>query len=447
MALSSTLARAAYSSLLRLLTPAYLLRLLWRGRREPGYRQALAERLAWGLKPQSPGALWVHAVSLGETRAAAALLAALRQAAPGRPVLLTHGTATGRAEGQRLLQPGDRQRWLPYDTPGAVQRFLRAERPALGVLMETEIWPELLRGAATAGLPMVLANARLSERSARRGRRFAALLGPAARALRLALAQTAEDGQRLTQAGVGRVVVAGNLKYDLNPPPAQLAQGQAWQAMLGRQMLVAANTREGEEAELLAAWAEHGSQAGAWGGQRQPPLLCIVPRHPQRFDEVASLVQAQGFSLARRSQFGASGPSADQAQADVWLGDSLGEMALYYASATLALLGGSFRPLGGHNLIEAAACGCPIVLGPSTFNFAEAAELALAAGAAWRATDWADGLNQADVLLQQPQRLQHASVQAVSFTQAHRGAAQRMAALIVAELPSAAPASQPHGRA
>jgi 3-deoxy-D-manno-octulosonic-acid transferase len=436
------LARTLYSGLLRLLTPAFLLRLWWRGRREPGYREALAERLAWDLPAQPPGALWIHAVSLGETRAAAALVAELRQRLPGRPVLLTHGTATGHAAGAALLQPGDRQRWLPYDTPGAVRRFLRAERPVLGVLMETEVWPNLLLAASHAGVPMVLANARLSARSARRGRRLAWLLHPAGQSLALALAQSPADATRLREAGASPVEVLGNLKFDLLPSPQGLALGRAWHAMLGRPLVLAANTREGEEVELLAAWqarradvADGRSFAAASGAAEPvtpPPLLCIVPRHPQRFDEVAAAIQASGLRLARRSHFARDTPTEDDRAAEVWLGDSLGEMSAYYAAADVALLGGSFQPLGGHNLIEAAACACPIVLGPSTFNFAEAAELALSAGAAWRAVDWGDGLAQADALLADPARREDAAHRATAFAAAHRGAAAHMATRIAA---------------
>lgn len=425
------LARAAYSALLRLLTPAYLARLWWRGRQEPGYREHLRERLGWAAHPAAPGALWLHAVSLGETRAAAALVAALRQARPGLRLLLTHGTATGREAGLALLREGDRQAWLPYDTPGAVRRFLRLHRPAVGVLMETEIWPNLQHEAARAGVPMVLANARLSERSARKAERLAVLMRPAAQALTLALAQGEADARRLRAAGAPAVVVCGNLKYDLQPDPAQLSRGAAWRQALGRPVVVAANTREGEEAMLLAAWRARVRGEGVAGPL---PLLLIVPRHPQRFDAVAAEVAALGFGVARRSRW-AGEPPPDAGQADVWLGDSLGEMALYYACADVALLGGSFQPLGGHNLIEAAASGCPILLGPSTFNFADAAEGALQAGAAWRVADMATAVDQALGLLGRPEALAQAASSARSFAAAHRGAAARMAAQILGMLP------------
>lgn len=411
-------AGGAYSLLLRLLMPVYALRLWWRGRAEPLYRERIAERFGFYRTTAGAGWIWLHAVSLGETRAAEALIDALRIERPGMRLLLTHGTATGREAGQALLREGDRQTWLPYDTPGATRRFFAQFGPAVGVLMETEVWPNLLLAAQAAGVPMVLANARLSEKSLRRGQRIAAVLRPAIDSVALVLAQTDDDARRIRDAGAVAVEVSGNLKYDLTPDADQLAQGAAWQAALApRAVVLAAITREGEEALLLDAW------------RRAPPtdaLLLIVPRHPQRFDEVASLVRAAGLSLARRSRWHET-PPADALQAQVWLGDSMREMALYYASAKVALLGGSFAPLGGHNLIEAAACGCPLVMGPSTFNFSEAAELSLAAGASLRVPDMAAGVASAIALLGQSDRLAQLSSRARHFASQHRGAAQRMA--------------------
>ncbi|WP_349744398.1 3-deoxy-D-manno-octulosonic acid transferase [Roseateles cavernae] len=419
-----TLARWVYAVLLRLLTPLYLLRLWRRGGAEPAYRQRMGERLGFCYERRGEaGRLWIHAVSLGETLAAAALLAALRAQRPGLRLLLTHSTATGLAAGAKLLQAGDAQTWLPYDTPGAVRRFLRHWRPAAGVLMETEIWPVLLHEATRAGLPMVLANARLSAKSERQGRRLAWLLHPAARRLALVLAQTEADAQRLRASGAPRIEVCGNLKFDLQPDAALLARGRAWRTQLARPVLLLAVSREGEEALLLQAWR------AVRGADR--PLLLIVPRHPQRFDEVAALITGQGLSLARRSAW-QDLPPTEAWQADAWLGDSMREMALYYGLADVALLGGSFAPLGGQNLIEAAACGCPLVMGPSTFNFAEAAELAEAAGAARRVVDMPQALVQALHLALLPARRAEASAQAQAFAAQHGGAAARMAAEVLA---------------
>lgn len=407
-----------YAALLRLLTPLYLLRLWRRGAKEPLYRQALGERLGlYGGKAATPGRLWIHAVSLGETRAASALIAALREREPGLRLLLTQSTATGREAAQALLRDGDALAWLPYDTPGAVRRFLGHWQPGLGVLMETEVWPTLQREAERAGLTMVLANARLSEKSLRQGQRFAALMRPAARRMTLALAQTEADAERIRTMGTQRVEVAGNLKYDIAVDPALIARGQAWAAQLDRPVLMLAVSREGEEQALLDLW------------RLQPaprPLLAIVPRHPQRFDEIAGLITAAGFTLARRSSW-LEAPPPQALTADVWLGDSMREMPLYYGLARVALLGGSFEPLGGQNLIEAAACGCPVLTGPHTFNFAEATELALAAGAAERLEGLAAAVSRGRALCTDAGAAARMSQAALAFAAAHRGAAGRMA--------------------
>src|SRR5204863_5148359 len=206
----------------------------------------IGERLgSYGTQP-SEGWVWVHAVSLGETRAASALIDALRARRPGMRLLLTHGTATGREAGQALLREGDRQAWLPYDTPGVVNRFFRQFKPQVGVLMETEVWPNLLHAAARHGVRMVLANARLSEKSQRQGKRLAAVIRPAVERISLVLAQTEDDARRLRDAGARQVVVSGNLKFDMTPDAALLARGRAWREALGRPVLMAAATREGE---------------------------------------------------------------------------------------------------------------------------------------------------------------------------------------------------------
>ncbi len=414
------LARRVYSNLLRLFKPMYVLRLWWRGRAEPLYRHAIGERLGDYRGSLGQGALWVHAVSLGETRAAAALIHAMRRQQPTLRLLLTHSTATGREAGQALLREGDAQAWLPYDTPGVVQRFFAQFKPVVGVLMETEIWPNLLHAAYAAGVPMVLANARLSVKSHRQGQRLAAVMYPAVATLRLVLAQTQDDATRLRDSGAREVVVCGNLKFDMAPDEVLLARGRDWRARLARPVVLAAVTREGEEALLLAAWAKVPTA--------QRPLLLIVPRHPQRFDEVAGLVQSAGLTLARRSLWGEMPDDAALA-AEVWMGDSMGEMPLYYAAADVALLGGSFAPLGGQNLIEAAACGCPVVMGPHTFNFAEAAELSLAAGASLRVADMAEGVSRALGLAGHEEREAYAH-RAKAFAAQHRGAAERMARYI-----------------
>lgn len=416
-------ARAGYNGLLRALTPLYVARLWWRGRAEPLYRHAVLERLGSYSGASSAGWVWVHAVSLGETRAAGALVAALRERQPGMRLLLTHGTATGRTAGLELLGPHDRQVWLPYDTPGVVRRFFAQFRPAVGVLMETEVWPNLLLAARDAGVPMVLANARLSDKSLRQAQRLNAVLKPAIESFAAVLAQTQGDAGRLRTAGAPHVQVLGNLKFDMTPDASLLARGVQWHAMGARPVVLAASTREGEEAPLLQAWS-------ALPAQR--PRLLLVPRHPQRFDEVAQLVSRQGFVLSRRSTWSDNKPDAQALVADVWLGDSMGEMPAYYAAADAALLGGSFAPLGGQNLIEAAACGCPVVMGPHTFNFAQAAELSIAAGASQRVATLEEGVAAAVQLGVDEAARNAMAERALAFAAAHRGAAGRIASAVLA---------------
>jgi 3-deoxy-D-manno-octulosonic-acid transferase len=417
------LLRGLYSLVLRLLIPVYLARLWWKGRKEPVYRKRLGERLGrYKLKPRRGrgGVVWVHAVSLGETRAAAPLVKALRSELPEMRLLLTCSTATGVQAGLELLERDDDQAWLPYDTPGAVRRFFRRYRPAVGVIMETEIWPNLMARARAMHVPMVLANARLSQRSQRKGRRLAQLLLPALSAFTRVLAQTARDAQRFRELGAPMVEVCGNTKFDITPPAKQLARGHAWRTKLPRPVVLMASSREGEEETLFDEWR----------AVEQPrPLLLVVPRHPQRFDDVAAIAQEAGFTVARRSTW-TDDPDEAALACDVWIGDSMGELPLYYALADVALLGGSFAPLGGQNLIEAAACGCPLLMGQHTFNFEEAAQLAIDAGAAARMEDMSSAVRRAVALVNDPRRNEWVE-QALSFAVAHRGANERMAQRIV----------------
>ena len=427
-----------YSALTWAVQPLLRRKLRRRAVAEPGYGQHIAERFGRYSSDSADAAtplVWLHAVSLGETRAAAILLTALRQQLPGMRLLLTHGTATGRAEGAKLLQPGDVQVWQPWDTRAAVARFLQRFRPAVGLLMETELWPNLVAGCRTHGVPLALVNARLSDKSQRQAQRLAWLARPAYAALSAVWAQTELDAQRLRSLGAPVRGVLGNLKFDVVPDAAQLAQGRAWRVHSPRPVVLFASSREGEEALLidnlvskqpLAQSIRALAAIKSGVNQRDDVQWLIVPRHPQRFDEVAQLLEGAGLRVSRRSQWaGAPLP------ADVWLGDSLGEMALYYGLADVALLGGSFAPLGGQNLIEAAACACPVVLGPHTFNFAEAAELACAAGAAQRVADMAHGVAVASALAQDRAALAPAQQRATQYAQAHRGAAQATAVAVV----------------
>ncbi|CAB5716854.1 3-deoxy-D-manno-octulosonic-acid transferase [Delftia tsuruhatensis] len=424
-------ARALYSAVTWAAQPVLRRKLLRRAQAEPVYAEHIPERFG-RYAPATLGEdgrgqwVWIHAVSLGETRAAAILLAALRQCLPGMRLLLTHGTATGRAEGMKLLRPGDLQVWQPWDTPGAVRRFLRQFRPAVGVLMETEVWPNLVAVCRQEGIALALANARLSDKSLGQALRVAPLARPTYAALAAAWAQTEDDAARLRQLGAPVRGVLGNLKFDARPDTVQLERARACRQAFVRPVLLLASSREGEEAMLIEALHALGPQA------RRVQWL-VVPRHPQRFDEVAALLAGAGLHVSRRSQW-VGGPPAGAAAGDidVWLGDSLGEMAFYYGLADAALMGGSFAPLGGQNLIEALACDCPVALGPHTFNFSEASELACAAGAALRAPDMDHAIRQAMALAQDPPSHLHAVRQARDFLQEHRGAAQATAQAVVA---------------
>ena len=397
--------RALYTFALSAAAPLVLLRLWWRGRREPGYRRHIAERFGHYSedRPDRP-VLWLHAVSVGEARASAALVRALAIANTGYDVLVTCMTAAGRDTLKELHGEAVRIAWLPYDHPGAVRRFLEHFRPRLGVLMETEIWPNLLAACSEYGIPVLLANARLSEKSARGYERWRGLARPALASLSAVCAQSEEDAARLRALGAKRVEVSGNLKFDSAPDDAKRAEGRAWRERLGRPVLLLASTREGEEKMLLEAMP-------AWDERL---LVLIVPRHPRRFDEVFPLAQS------RRSR-----DPMPAAMDRVHLGDSMGEMDFYYAAADVAVIGGSFAPRGGQNLIEACAAGVPVVLGPSMFNFAEATRLALEAGAAVQAADAPGAIREALRLLSNPEERKKMGAAGRALCESHRGATQR----------------------
>ena len=441
--------RSLYSLVLWLAQPLLRRKLARRSVQEPGYGVAVEERLGHYTTPalevqEQEVVIWVHAVSLGETRTAALLIQRLRERVPGMRLLLTHGTATGRAEGAALLQAGDVQVWQPWDTPGAVQRFLTHFKPRLGILIETEVWPNLIALSQHNGVPLVLANARMSEKSRRQSARLAWLSRPAMAALTAVWAQTEADADRLRQLGARVQGVFGNLKFDATPDADKRATGRAWRQGLAVPVAVFASSREGEELAWLQALktaaTSHTSKPFRPLDQSQSAQVAtdliasevqwlVVPRHPQRFDAVAALVEQQGFTVSRRSQWKNGPPATDPAHT-IWLGDSLGEMPLYYALSGVALLGGSFEKLGGQNLIEAAACGCPVVMGPHTFNFAEAAGLAEAAGAARRVADMPEALQTALQWVGQPDGQQAAASAGLAFAARNSGAtAHTVAAL------------------
>jgi 3-deoxy-D-manno-octulosonic-acid transferase len=402
--------RRLYTIALRLALPILLLRLWWRGRREPGYREHVQERFGIYTVEKPEKALWMHAVSVGEARAAAPLVRELHRLLPDHAVVMTCTTAAGRDTLKQVYGDSVIGVFLPYDYPEAVQSFLETFRPRLAVLMETELWPNLLAQCARHGVPVVLANARMSEQSARGYRRWRALMGPGIRGLAAVCAQSEADAERLRALGAPRVVVTGNLKFDVALDEGQLGAGREWRKRLGRQVLLLASTREGEEKPLLDELPHPASF-----------LTVVVPRHPRRFDEVAQ------WADARRTAAVTPGEN-DR----IYLGDTMGEMAFYYAACDVAVIGGSFMPLGGQNLIEALATGSPVVLGPSMFNFAEATRLALQAGAAVQVADAGAGIRQAIELLSSDEKRAAMRDAGKKLCEAHRGATRRHLDVITA---------------
>ena len=419
------MSRLLYSLAWWLALPLVMGRLWWRGRKEPGYRRHIGERLGFygHIKRPAGPVIWVHAVSVGETRAAEPLVDALLAAYPDHTLLITHMTATGRETGQALFaKHGERfrQAFLPYDIGPFISRFLRAFSPRICILMETEVWPNLIAKCGEHHVPVVLLNARLSAKSLAKAQRYASLMQEAAKGITLAAAQTEVDAQRLEQVGVPRVEVTGSIKFDVVPPFVMLERGHHWRTQFGeRPVFLCASTREGEEALVLDALssAELGNT-----------LLLIVPRHPQRFDEVAQMIVSRGFNLERRSAMDGTKPLPENVQ--VVLGDSMGEMFAYYAACDVAYIGGSLLPLGGQNLIEACALGKPVLVGPHTFNFSLATEEAIAAGAALRIDNAFTLFDTTRRLLFNAAERQDRSARAARFAQQHRGATERSLGLI-----------------
>ena len=413
-----------------LLLPYIFLRLLWRAREQPEYLRHIGERFGFYSEQSDRPVIWLHTVSVGETRAAQSLIIKLRATYPDHQILLTHTTPTGRAASEQLYGDGVLRVYLPYDYPFSVNRFLRHFRPQFGILMETEIWFNLIHACRETGVPLLLLNARMSEKSARNYARFERLTRDALNGLAAIAAQTADDAARLADLGAQNVTVTGNLKFDIAPPPAMLELGKQLRAQFGssRRVFLAASTRDGEEALLLDA-LEQVHIPGL--------LMVIVPRHPQRFSQVAALLEQRGIPFRRRSEIGKAGePQNREVAADIKavLGDSMGEMFAYYAAADLAFVGGSLLPYGGQNLIEACAAGAPVVVGPHTHNFAEATRLAVAAGAAAQVQDNGGLVMELQRLLDNPDALCKMQRRCAGFVEANRGATEKSLLVILSAL-------------
>jgi 3-deoxy-D-manno-octulosonic-acid transferase len=395
---------------------------LWRGLRDRSYWQGLAERFGYG-PPVSAPTVWLHAVSLGEMSAAAPLIRGIRARYPQLPLLLTTATPAGRGRAQALFGDMVDVRFLPYDTAGSVQRFLARIEPRLAIIMETELWPNLFRECARRGVPVVLASARLSAKSVSRYRRLGKLFSGVFTANVLVAAQSAEDAERFQSIGsaLSRTHVSGNVKFDLQLDPGILDQGRRLRSEYGgaRPVWIAGSTHAGEEEQVLEAHAR-------LLADRPNALLLLVPRHKDRFVAVAELLARRGVRFARRSS--SAVPAADGSE--VLLVDTVGELARLYASADVAFVGGSLVPIGGHNLLEPAALGLPVLTGPFQFNSREIATLLLRRGAALEVSDARELAAAVRRLFDDPGERQRIGAIGRDIVASNRGSVARLLALM-----------------
>lgn len=412
--------RFLYSTLLTIVLLFVPIKLWWRGIKQPAYRQHWAERLGfYQLKPTKP-VIWLHCVSVGETRAAEPLIKSLQTQYPHHQILLTHTTPTGRETSEQLFTDSVLRVYLPYDIPFAVQRFLQHFQPKIGLLMETELWFNLIAACKKSAIPLLLVNARLSEKSAKGYGKLGNLAKEGLQNLTLIAAQTTDDATRLQLLGARNIQVSGNLKFDVKPPVDATQQGLKLRQLLGseRMIFLAASTREGEEALILEAVKELNV------------LTVIVPRHPQRFDAVENLIKHADVNYVLRSQL--SAPIDKNVQ--VVLGDSMGELFSYYAACDFTFVGGSLLKFGGQNLIEAASMGKPILIGQSTYNFAEASKNAVCAAAAIQVSNVASLREKIQYLRDHPDKRTKMQQASLRFSEASTGATLRIMQLIASHL-------------
>ena len=409
-----------YQRIVPFLLPLAALYLLWRARKQPDYLKHWSERFATGefpAKSSEKKRVWIHAVSVGETNATRPLVKAILATWPDCDILLTHMTPTGRDAGQKIvaLAPDRIQQcFLPYDARFAVRKFFRETAPDLGIIMETEVWPTLLSEAKTFDIPLVLANARLSEKSYRQAMKFPRLMSGAMHQFDLVCAQAQSDKERLEAMTAQNVTVTGSLKFDIQAPKAALDLAANWKKSWPDPVVLLASTRDGEEALFIEALKT----------KAQSHLrYLLVPRHPQRFKEVEELLKNSGLSYVKRSDLNSP---TDAGSAQVILGDSMGEMFFYCALADVCLMGGSFKPFGCQNVIEPASVGVPVIVGPSTFNFSEVVKQGLAAGAVLQVQTAEDALDKAHEWLDDSEQLWQLKQQALAFSRTYVGATARM---------------------
>ncbi|MEJ2347471.1 MAG: lipid IV(A) 3-deoxy-D-manno-octulosonic acid transferase [Gammaproteobacteria bacterium] len=414
--------RFIYTLALYLLVPAVLVRLLWRSRRAPDYRRRWGERFALYRAREPEPFLWVHAVSVGEVQAAVPLVEALLARQPSHPVVVTTTTPTGSQRVRELF--GDRVAhvYVPYDLPGAVRRFLNRYRPRIAVIMETELWPNLFHGCSARRIPVVVANARLSARSARGYARVRSLIRDTLAQVTVIAAQGQADADRFLDLGAdrARLRITGSIKFDLKLPASLREQAEVLRLQLGnaRPVWVAGSTHEGEEGQVLDAFAQV---------RKSVPdcLLVLVPRHPERFAGAGALCRRRGFKVASRAA-----QEQVEADTDVYLGDTLGELTLLYGAADVAFVGGSMVPVGGHNLLEPAALGVAVVIGPHTFNFEEITRMLEEVGGVRKVHDSDELAGCLEALLRDANLRHNVGERARAFVDANRGALERLLNII-----------------
>ena len=418
--------RALYTLICYCCLPALLLRLLWRSRLDSGYRQRIPERLGFTSLRPAPGGIWIHAVSVGESLAALKIIDPLHQRFPQHALTVTTTTPTASRQIQAHRSPPLHHSYFPYDLPGAVRRFLDATQPRLLIIMETELWPNLLAGCRQRKIPVMLVNARLSERSARGYARFPRLCHEMLQGLSQVAAQYPADGSRFRRLGLAahQLQVVGNIKFDLNLSAELHARAtalrQRWQATQ-RPLWVAGSTHQGEEEIILEAFA-------TVLRRRPETLLVLVPRHPERAPALLELGRRQGL----RGELCSKSQPAPPAQ--LLIGDTLGELLLYFGTCDLAFVGGSLIPHGGHNLIEPAAWGIPVLSGPSLFNFSAVAELLREASALATVNNARQLASTVLDLIEDPSRRRSMGSAAQQVVNAHRGALGRLLTLLQKQL-------------
>ncbi len=413
--------RAIYSLVMRLAAPVAFAIVLLRGVRDRAYWEHPAERFGWGRRLTAP-ALWLHAVSMGEVAAAVELVRALRARHPDCPFVLTTSTPTGRARARAIFGDDIDIRFLPYDTPGSVRRFLDRVRPRVAIILETELWPNLIRDCMRRDVPVVFASARLSAKSVARYRRLGRLFADTVAAATLIAAQTPQDAERFIAVGASRARtrVVGNAKFDMRLGGSVREQGRELRrTYLGnRPVWIAGSTHAGEEEQVLAAHSELRLE-------NPDLLLLLVPRHPQRFESVAALLTRLGIPFGRRS-----GAAPVRADAQVMLVDTMGELTTLYASSDAAFVGGSLVPVGGHNLLEPAVLGVPVITGPYNASAKDIARLLIEQGGAVEVADSRALAGAVRRLLQDASARERAVRAAREFVDAHRGAVERLTELI-----------------